>query len=81
MIFPQFRKYKNNKSYFKINSINSFEEIKQEVSGYILYKFTAAILPDRNFISDMLSSNSVHWQLITQQEYDEVKSKVNINDH
>lgn len=73
--FPVFRKYLNNASYFKIFSADEFEEIKKMPGGYSLFKFKAKILPDRNFIHDMLNNSDLHWVNIEQSEYEEIRSK------
>lgn len=51
-----------------------FEEIKIVGEKYFLYQFTARILPDRNFISDMLHNYNDNWDVITETEYDKIKS-------
>ena len=71
--YPQYRKYKNNKSYFKIISAEGFEEIRATGEKYFLYQFTAKILPDRNFISDMLQNHNDYWEIITESEYNSAK--------
>ncbi len=69
MNYPQYRKYKNNKSFFKISSPETVEEIQKIGDKYIVHKLTAKILPDRNFISDMLFDYTDNWDLITEDEY------------
>lgn len=69
MNYPQYRKYKNNKSYFKISSPEIVEEIQQVGDKYVLHTLTAKILPDRNFIADMLFDYTENWDLITEDEY------------
>lgn len=73
--YPQFRKYPNNKSYFKIISENEFEELQFLGKKCKCYTFTASILPDRNFIYDLTFEFERHWLAITEDEYEEVKSK------
>lgn len=73
MNYPQYRKYKNNKSYFKISSPDTFEEIRATGDKYYLHMFTAKILPDRNFISDMLHNYEEHWEAITESEFKSIK--------
>lgn len=51
--FPLYRKYKNEKHFFKINSPDEFEEIQLIGNRTIHTKHTAKILPDRNFIYDL----------------------------
>ena len=74
MNYPQYRKYKNNKSYFKISSSEMFEEILVSGTKHTLHEFTAKILPDRNFISDMLHNYSENWEAITEAEYNAIKA-------
>lgn len=73
MNYPQYRKYKNNKSYFRINSEETFDEIRATGNKYFLYHFTAKILPDRNFISDMLKNTGGNWETITESEYNSIR--------
>lgn len=72
-MFPLYRKYSNNKSYFKVLSVDSFEEIQVMGSNYWIYSFTAKILPDRNFIHDMIEINDGGWLAISEEAYYEFK--------
>ena len=54
IIFPTYRKYKNNKNFFKIMNENEFEEISFIGSKVVVTKHLAKILPDRNLIADLL---------------------------
>jgi hypothetical protein len=74
--YPQYRKYKNNKAYFKIISEKEWEEIQVLSSKYILHTFTVKILPDRNFIYDMTFDYENNWDKIGEEEYEEVLKKV-----
>ena len=67
--FPIYRKYKNNKHFFKIISESEFEEISFIGSKVIVTKHLAKILPDRNLISDLLHDSSFAEQS-TQTEYE-----------
>lgn len=69
MKFPQFRKYKNNLSYFKITDNNTFIEYKVEGNKVNKYKVLAKILPDRNFISDMLIASD-YWDIISENDFE-----------
>lgn len=68
--FPQYRKYKNNKAYFKISSKDEFEEIRIEVGKKIVKNHQAKILPDRNLIADMLNDYELYWDKISVEEYE-----------
>ncbi len=67
--FPTYRKYKNNKNFFKIINENEFEEISFIGSKVIVTKHLAKILPDRNLITDLLHDNNFSNQS-TKEEYE-----------
>ena len=69
--YPQYRKYKNGKSYFKILSANVFEEIKEFEGKYAKHLFEAKILPDRNHIYDLTFDFEKYCEVIPQKEYEE----------
>jgi hypothetical protein len=52
--FPVYRKYKNNKSYFKISGPEVFEEIKVFGARCSYSKITATLYPERLFIHDLI---------------------------
>lgn len=74
--FPQYRKYKNERSYFKIPSMNEWEEIQIIGSKCVINKFEVKILPDRNFIQDMLFEYIENWEAIEEKEYETIREKV-----
>ena len=67
--YPQYRKYANNKSFFKIISETEWEEIVVVAEKYVIHSFKANILPDRNFIYDMTFDYERNWLKIEEQEY------------
>ena len=69
MGFPTYRKYKNNKNFFKIINENEFEEISFIGSKVVVTKHLAKILPDRNLISDLLNDSNVA-EKSTKEEYE-----------
>lgn len=73
--YPQYRKYKNNKVYFKIISASEWEELHILGNVITTYSFIAKILPDRNYISDMTFDYKENWYVIEEREYEEVKNK------
>ena len=77
MTFPTYRKYKNEKSFFKIISKTEFEEIKLFKDNGTLHLFKAKILPDHNYIHDMISNYEEYWNLSDENEYQLIKSKYN----
>ena len=55
--FPAYRKYTNNKNYFKIINLNEFIEISVIGKQVILKKTEAVIYPDKLFILDLINCN------------------------
>ena len=79
MSFPVYRKYPNNKNYFKIISAAEFEEVQVLGNRYTLHVIQSKILPDRNFISDMINNHGGHWVMIDEAEYEQMKGRVNFS--
>lgn len=71
MTFPQFRKYPHNKTFFKINSASDFDELQILGNTFSLTKLVAKILPDRNYINDMLCNTNEYWVLSNEEEFTE----------
>lgn len=71
MKFPQYRKYKNLPVYFKIDSENSFEELKIMNKKYFLHHIIAHQYPEKLRIQDMLLALDDHYEIITSEEYHE----------
>lgn len=76
--FPQYRKYKNGKSVFKISSPSTFTEIQVIGSNAIVHTVEAKILPDRNYINDMLYAYEANWDEITAIEYANFEEKLKL---
>jgi hypothetical protein len=70
--FPLFRKYSHGNTYFKIYSTTSFDELKIMGNKYSLKNYQATILPDRNYISDLIKNEGNHWEIIDEEEYNEI---------
>ena len=70
IVFPTFRKYSNNKNFFKIINENEFDEISFIGNKAIVTKHIVKILPDRNFISDLLHDIGNTCEIITKEEYE-----------
>jgi hypothetical protein len=75
ILYPQYRKYSNGKSFFKIISAEEFEEIQILGTNKTIHYFKAKILPDRNYISDLISNENNHWLVCDSKEYEELKTK------
>jgi hypothetical protein len=76
IIYPQYRKYHNNKSFFKIISKTKFEEIQVLGNNVKIHVFEAKILPDRNYISDLTYNYKEHWVLCNESEYNQIKKRI-----
>ena len=74
--YPQYRKYPNNRVFFKIISEKDWEEIQILGVHHSIHYFTAKILPFRNFIEDMTFDYERNWVKIEEEEYESIKSKV-----
>jgi hypothetical protein len=70
--FPQYRKYSNNKNYFRIVSASEFEEIQVIGSKHIKRQVTATQFPEKLFITDLLLLNSPDMVKIDEGEYQEI---------
>lgn len=73
--FPIYRKYENEKSYFKILSNSVFIELKAESNGFKKYEFEAKILPDRVLIHDIITNENNYWLSISKEEYESILAK------
>ena len=74
--YPQYRKYSNNKAYFKVISPNKFEEIQVLGTKKTIHYFEAKILPDRNFINDMTFDYEANWVKIDADEFEKIKNSI-----
>jgi len=70
IVFPTYRKYSNNKHFFKITNENEFEEISFIGSKSIVTKHVAKIFPDKNFIFDLLHDLGNTANLSSKEEYE-----------
>ncbi|MGZ3921135.1 MAG: hypothetical protein ACXVC7_12615, partial [Bacteroidia bacterium] len=69
------RKYKNNKSYFKIIHPRLFEEIQVIGSRKVVKQVEAVQFPEMNFIRDLVCNYSEMGEEISAEEYDAFKGK------
>ena len=71
--YPLYRKYSNNKTFFKVLSQSQFEEIQVLGTKISHQVFTTQILPDRNYISDLIKNDNGHWVMCSENEFEELK--------
>jgi len=72
IVFPLYRKYANNRSYFKIISETEFEELQVFGNRCSIYSFKANIYPDHVRIQDMILGG-LYWQKSNEEEYECIK--------
>jgi hypothetical protein len=75
MDFPQYRRYRNGKHYFRIDSPESFEEVRALGNKWIVEQRTVRILPDRNFVHDLLYHFEAFGEKIPQSVYDNIREQ------
>ena len=75
VIYPQYRKYLHEKTFFKIINPENFEEITWVGNRCGIQQFEVKILPDRNFIFDMTFDYEKNWLQISAEEYVAAKTK------
>jgi hypothetical protein len=61
MTFPVYRKYADNSAYFEIVSQTEFRELKRIGRFYELHHIHARILPERNYLSDLISNSDGYY--------------------
>ena len=67
--FPQYRRYKNGLSYFKILSAEEFEEIRIVGSQRVVNHIVAKQYPEKVFINDLLFKFEEFAEKITEKDY------------
>lgn len=70
--FPVYRKYKNNKSYFKIIQPNVFEEIQVIGSKKVIKQIEAKLYPEVLFVKDLILNFQSMADEISEKEYLEI---------
>jgi len=69
MNFPQYRKYKNIETYFKIISEKQFEEIVVLGEKYMVHQIKAVQFPEMLRIQDMLQNKDDLWEVLNEVDY------------
>lgn len=67
--FPQYRRYKNGLSYFKILSVDEFEEIRIVGSKSMVSHVVANQYPEKVFINDLLYKYADFAEGISEKDY------------
>ena len=69
MNFPQYRKYKNIETYFKIISEKEFIEISAMGSKFVKHEIIATQYPEMLRIQDMLNCENGTWKIIEEKVF------------
>lgn len=69
MEFPQYRKYANIETYFKIISEKEFEELAVMGKKYIDHWVRAEQYPEMLRIQDMLNNEGGLWEVLTEETF------------
>ena len=70
--FPQYRRYKNENSFFRIDSETVFEEVRRFGEKWIIEKHVSHNFADRNFINDLLYHFTDFADEISSSDYEQV---------
>jgi hypothetical protein len=68
--FPVYRKYANEKVFFKVISLDEFERIDIVGNGYSLHVFQANNYADKLFISDVIENEGGKWETSNEKEFE-----------
>lgn len=72
MVFPQFRKLNNNKSYYRIDAPDRFVELQQIGKKWTKFEFKVDQFFDLMRVNDMLQSNAP-FVLSTRNEFNAIQ--------
>ena len=75
MDFPQYRKYSNGRSYFKVVSEKEFEELQFIGDSLVWHRVVAKQYPEMRTIKDMLELHEGRWEEIDAIEYNAIQEK------
>lgn len=70
MDFPMYRKYADGSALFEIISEVEFRELKKIGSAFEIHRINAKILPERNYIADLINNNGGHYVEISKEEFE-----------
>lgn len=71
--FPVYLKYKNNTSYYRIDSLSSFVELQKMGTKVFKYEIKAKIYPDKLRILDMIANEENLWTVISKEEFESIE--------
>src|SRR5690606_24211854 len=69
--FPVFRKYPDQKTFFKIESNNHLVELKIIGKSFLVTRIEAKILPERILIQDLIEAKENGYLKIEEEEFEQ----------
>jgi len=69
MLFPQYRKYSNNQSFFEVLADDHFRELKITGKHFEVIEIKATIWPDRSYIIDLLNNDAGYYEIISRETF------------
>lgn len=69
MGYPQFRKYTDGNTFFKIENQNSFYELKRMGKYYSFNFIECKIYPERMFLNDLINQSFESIEIINEEEF------------
>lgn len=71
--FPVYRKYRNNKSYFKIINPALFEEVQLIGSRKVINRVEAKLFPEKMVIHDLVFNYTEMAEAISEADYEAIR--------
>ena len=69
--YPVYRKYPHGNTWFKVLGDDCFEELQVIGQRFSVTTHQASILPDFNYINDLVHDYKPHWEPVTAADWDE----------
>lgn len=71
MVFPQYRKRFDNKSFYKVTSLTTFEEVQLIGKRFFIHVVHAKKYFEQLQVQDMLSAKMEMYQMSNESEFEE----------
>jgi hypothetical protein len=69
--YPVYRRYPHGNTWFKVLAEDQFEELQVLGKHFSLSMHQASILPDFNYINDLVHDYEPYWEPVTALQWDE----------
>ena len=68
--FPQYRRYLHGNTYYRVNSLENFDELMVVGKFYVFRNFQARILPEYQMIIDLIDNAENRWEVIGKEDFE-----------